>query len=144
MITGHLRAPGHTFLFTEKGLRYAGSDGHICGQVPAEEADVARLWDALMRLDDRLLYDTEGRLRRRSFALTRTAAVISILVLVAGLILIIGRVLWWTEPTAGPGSLWVGAGLFGLLRWTLAHRRKQHPRTSTPGCAATSIVHPPL
>ncbi|GAA1787305.1 hypothetical protein GCM10009735_18350 [Actinomadura chokoriensis] len=84
---------------------------------------MARLWDALMHLDDRLLYNAEGRLRRRSFALTRTAALISILVLVAGLILIIGRVLWWTDPTAGPGALWVGAGLFGLLRWTLAHRR---------------------
>lgn len=90
-----------------------------------------RLWDALMRLDDRLLYDSEGRLRRKSFAPARTA-VVSALVLAAGLVGVTGRVLWWTEPTAGPGALCVGAGLLGLLRRTLAQRHKQHPHASGP------------
>lgn len=94
---------------------------------------MVRVWNALMRLDDRLLYDSEGRLRGKSFAVTRTAAVISALTLVAGLVLTIGRTLWWEEPTAGPGVLWVGAGLFGLLRWTFARRREQRPQTSNPG-----------
>lgn len=85
---------------------------------------MVRLRDALMRLDDRLLYDSEGRLRRKTFAPTRTAAVVSILVLVAGLVLITRSNAVVDGTEAGPGALWVGAGLFGLLRWTLAHRHE--------------------
>ncbi|HEU5026470.1 MAG TPA: hypothetical protein VFV01_16250 [Spirillospora sp.] len=86
---------------------------------------MVRLWDALTRLDDRLLYDSEGRLRGKSFAITRTAAVFSVLVLAAGLVLVIGRVLWWAEPTAGPGALVISVALFNLSRWTLARRHRE-------------------
>ncbi|TYB49311.1 hypothetical protein [Actinomadura chibensis] len=91
-----------------------------------------RLWDALMRLEDRMLFDSEGRPRGRRLPSTRAALALAFLYLAIGATLIIGRIMWWTEPTTVPGAFIILVALINLTRRAIVLRRESRPRPLDP------------
>ncbi|MFB4314919.1 hypothetical protein [Actinomadura sp. 21ATH] len=78
-----------------------------------------------MRLDDRLLYDSEGSLRARAHPpLPRRAAVVGVVAIVLGLLFALGSWFWWDAPALAPlGGVLVGPGMALTFSWAVRRRR---------------------